>query len=424
MSKISKRVAIAATLVGLGACGQSFGVDGSVPVDGGAAPDDGMASDLGGPDGGTDAGADAGVDAGPPDAGGPCGGVTCGVDEACVRDVCLATCGGDLSGWDDALSGELTPLFNLCRGVTPRGAFLADDALEVYDLTSGQEGAVTTFEVSRFVAGPPDPPSPTPVGTATLTDVPEGVLTFAGGFLPVSPDGSRAAFGSSRSDFPFPGELYVMATDDGTLDAEVAGEGIFDAAFRDDDRIVVAAGGLGGTSGVALYQVDLAGASPSVARVGTTLGDANGAVAWSASGFALIGGFTFLGPWADGETGDKVFLVTEEAFDGVFNGRDPVEVGASPSPTGVFELRTPADEALGSSFVHLSNDTLVVTERDELFMLVRLAAYDLTFDPTVGATLDNERDLTTGALFFGVVEAGPDELLLGHADGALRVRRD
>ncbi len=258
---------------------------------------DGGAGDGGGSD--ARALADAGDDGGESTT---CAGAPCGAGHACVRDVCLATCGADASGWDGALAPGLTPIGSVCRTVDA----IAVSGSEAYDVTHATSGTTTTFTLSRWATGS-ESPTVSVVGTASY-EASASEMVFAGGYLALSTDGMRAVFGYTTDQAGYVGGLFDMATAGGTA-VEVGADGNFDATFRDTTDYFVN-GGIGGAPGV--YAGHAGGTTLEALVAG--LGDASGSVRfWVDQSVLLAGGSSFGGTtWADGSTsGSRVVVLTE-----------------------------------------------------------------------------------------------------------------
>lgn len=277
-----------------------FGCDGGTTpaVDGGVAGD---ASDGGAPgDGGGERDAPPIDDAG----GALCGGRACGAGHACVRDVCVATCGADASGWDGALAPELAVVGSVCREVDA----IAVSGSEAYDVTHTTSGTTTTFTLSRWETGS-ESPTVHVVGTARYEAPSDTVMLYGGGYVAVSTDGMHAVFGYTTSQVPgYVGGVFDMATGSGTT-IEIEADGNFDATFLDATDYYVN-GGIGGVPGV--YAGHASGMM--LEALVTGLGDASGSVAfWADESLLLAGGSSFgRTTWADGSTsGARVVVLSE-----------------------------------------------------------------------------------------------------------------
>jgi hypothetical protein len=368
---------------GLVACnnGTSGGGDAGAPVDA-AMPGD--AADGGAADGG--AGSDGGADAGSADAG-PCG--ACGADHACLRDVCVPTCGSDTTALDMALGASLSVVAAYCR--TPDAfAFVGS---HVYEVTHAGSGTMHTFTLARWNADGTTP-APTTLGTATYTAPDAATMVFTGGYLAVSPDESHAIFGYTTAGTVMVGGLFDLATASGMAVATDA-PGNFDVAFLDATHFAVNGGGLGMMGAQGLY-LGVAGAMGGT-QVATHLGEYSGSLGvWADQHLVLAGGTSFGAPWADGMTGDRVVVLDQAAL---LAASTPIDAATLP------QLSIP------SAFAMLSGGRLAHTrwgataiEAIEVRTLTR--ATDGTVNVSSPATL------STGALFTSAAAAGTDVALV------------
>ncbi|MDQ3035730.1 MAG: hypothetical protein M3Y87_25225 [Myxococcota bacterium] len=379
--------------------------------DGGDVGDAGMGRDARVEDDAQVADGGAG-DAGPGDAGAGDGGVegacegACEDDEACVRGVCLATCGGDLSGIDAALAAGLAPVVNVCR----MGSSALDviegtaGALRVYELSAATVGATTTFTLSRWsldAAGVAT--SSETIATATHEGhAPDAI--FVGGYLDVSDDESGAIFGYTTTDAGILGGVFDVEVGDGSVD-ELAAPGNYDGAWLDDARWLVNGLGLGGETGQGLYLHDTAGGSSR--RAVDELGAYSGSVA--VLGDVVIAGAAaaFGETWPDGVAmGDRVFVL------------DAAAVGAEPTISGWDDAL--AHFAAPSTFELIGGMRLASVVYDDAFMIAGFETRSLD-DGVAGWTIGAPESLLTGGTFTGVVAAGETRVLLDHAGGLLLV---
>ncbi|MCZ7686936.1 MAG: hypothetical protein M5U28_52620 [Sandaracinaceae bacterium] len=212
----------------------------------------------------------------------------CGSGEACVRGVCLATCGLDGAALEAALSAGLTPVASFCRAAAAFGVYASGDAVTVYDLTASTEGLTTTLVLSRWPLDPSGAaPAPIEVATATHAVAEASELVFAGSYLEVDPTGARALFGFTTSATGSPGEVVAVTLADGAV-TRLAAPGNFDAAWLDGTRFLVNGQGLDDRAdGQGLYVGDLSG-TPSALHVLTNMGDYSGSVV-ATSAYVLAG---------------------------------------------------------------------------------------------------------------------------------------
>ncbi len=376
------------------------GCDGEGPVDAGP-PDD-----AGGPPPDTGVAMDAGdVDAGPGRDGGDdacAGDGDCGAGEACLRAVCVATCGADLSGWDALLEAGLTPTRNLCLPASVR----ATRGAMVYDVVQGADGATTTFAIRRWTV---DDPTPATVATVRV-DEPAGdpwggATPFLGGYLALSDD---ASLGPSDGEALFgytvfaggnvPGE--VLRVDLATGDVvRYDAPGNFGAAWLGADFLVdgLAFGGV--DAGQGLYGYDASEAR--AVHVGSGLGSFSGSVL-ATSDYVLAGGF---------ESSPILFAVARADVADALSTQTPIDLSAVGA--------APVGPSIASSFWDPS-EALVATAD----YMGPLRVWTRTWSG--GAlTLAGERTIATDSTVFGSVHAVADRrLLLGHADGVLVVTED
>lgn len=354
---------------------------------GGNATDAGVLVDLGTSDGaaGNDAGSDGGTSV---DGGGIACTPACGADHACVRGVCIVTCGADVSGFESALAAGLSVVGSVCR--TPAALGFAGG--HVYELESETSGAETTFTLVRWSPGS-ETPTATTVGTAHYTAT-MAEMVYTGGYVAVSDDEMHAVFGYTTSITPgYVGGVFDLATGSGTA-TELPADSNFGAAFGDATHYYVD-GALGGTQG--LYRA--ASGDASFAQVVTGLGDASGSVAyWRDEDLLLAGGSAFASTWADGMMGDRVLVL------------DPAALASATSPIDgatVTQLDAP------SAFVLLPGGRLATLH----FMSSAPYAVDeidvRTLSRASGGALSvgTASPLTTGASFGNVSAAGSDIVL-------------
>lgn len=356
--------------------------------DGSPATDAGPASDASPEDG-------AVGDAGPP----RCGGAECAAGEACVRGVCLATCGADLAGWDAALAADLAPVHVFCRRADSFGTAIDAEGTRVLDVTASPGAAGTDLVLSEWRADPgAGAPSPTELATATVTHDADTLL-FAGGYVVAGTDG--VLFGYTLGDATFSGGVLLA---EGASVTELDATGNFDAAHGAGGFFVNGLGLEGaGATGQALYFLDPAG--PTAARIVTGVGSSSGGVAL-AEDYALVGGLddAFVG---------HVHVVSRAALEAAAAGgaaiADPPEVLAA------------AGGPLGSAFA-LVHESIVLPRYDASFALEALEAHPVeAWSEAEGATLGAATDLTTGPVFSAAYPAAEGGLLLRFAEGLLLV---
>ena len=382
---------VAAGVIGLG-CGGNAGSDAG-PGDSGAVQDAPVLAD---------APIDAGSDAGDVD-GGPCGG--CGAGQACLRGVCIASCGGDPAALDAALAAGLTPVAHVCRaGITALD--VVDGAPpRVYEVTTATSGTVTTFTLVRWtIEAGIDMPTASVLATATHDVGAAGSLVFAGGYVAVSPDEMHVLFGYTTTDAGFVGGVFDAAVGSMTV-AETAGPGNYDAAWLDGASWLVNGLGLGTAGGAAqgLYLHDGSGDR----QVAAAMGDYSGSVA-VLGGVVLAGGVP-AAAWPDGTMGDRVFVLDRAALLGAGAG------GVSAWTTAVSRLEVP------SSFELLSGMRIASLTYDASFAVSGIEARALSLG-VAGWTAAAPTALATGSTFSLVRGVGPTELLFVHAGGALLVQ--
>lgn len=348
-------------------------------------------------------------DAGPSDAGsGTACEPACAGGRACLRGVCVATCGADVAALEGALAVGLTPIVHACDvgggpfdaiEVTPGGA------LRVYALAADTSGTTTTFTLTRFALDAASGAG-TPETIATATHEGHAMdAIFVGGYLDVSPDESGAIFGYTTTDAGFVGGVLDVEVGDGTT-SEVAAPGNYDAAWLDADRWLVSGQGLGAETGAALYLRDT-GAGTSRTVVGA-IGAYNGSVA-RAGDVVLAGGVPEFGGggWPDGTAGDRVFVLDADA------------VIAATTPLSAWDDALARLEA-PSSFEVLGGMRLVSVVYDGSFMVAGFESR--TLSETDGAwEVGAPEPLVTGGGITSVVAVGDARALLVHAGGALLV---
>ncbi len=358
-----------------------------------------------------DAGADAGpgpVDAGREDAGGEDAAAPdatvdceCGSGEACVRGVCLATCGLDGAALEEALSAGLTPVASFCRAAAAYGVYVSGDEVTVYDVTASTDGATTTLVLSRWALDPSvTTPAPIEVATTTHAVTEETELVFPGGYLEIDPAGARAIFGFTTSGAGSPGDVVVVTLADGAV-TRLAAPGNFDAAWLDGTRFLVNGQGLDDRAdGQGLYLGDLSG-TPRALHVLTNMGDYSGSVV-ATSAYVLAGAVV------DGTFESRVRSFSRARLEVAIADEVAIDAGSDAAVSAVLD---PGGAAPASTFSPLGA-RLVTTPYGG--PLTSYAAAE-----TGGAiTLSDPRVLATGAAMTDALPAGAGRTLLVLFDGA------
>lgn len=343
-------------------------------------------SDAGIGDGGTDGGADAGP------------ACACDGDQACVRGVCVATCAADVSGFDAALGDGVTPIRNICRARAARSTRVEGSSVEVFDLTTEEEGALVHLIVSTWSL---TDTTPVELGRATYDRGTSTDTIFTGGYVAPSADGARALVGLTTSGAGFPGRVFAVSSAGGSaFDAP----GNFDAEHDGDRALIDALGVEGNGSGHGLYAVSTGGA-PSPRTVATELGDYSASIAVT-DDFVLAGGVSDFGTmWPDGSTGGRVFVLARARVEAAITSGTPI---AAFSDTSIQRF-----DDLATTFTRVG-EAIVTYDYDSL------RRYELTFDGTT-LTLSTPRTLAQGAVFSEALDAGTGRVLLAHASGLLLV---
>lgn len=377
---------------------------GNPPVDaggdaGGGGGDVGV-RDAGGGDAGGDAGVgDAGVvaDGGTDAAAASCATVRCSADHACVRGVCVPTCGADTSTFDAALAGGLAVVGSVCR--TPTALTYAGG--QMYELTASTSGLVTTFTLQRWTPGT-ETPAATTIATATYTAAAAGTMVFAGGYVAVAPDQMHAVFGYTTTLAGIVGGVFDVATGTGTA-TELPANGNYDAAFADGTHYLVN-GALGGAQGV--YRATSGGTS--LAQVVSHVGDASGSVVfWGDEGLVLAGGIAFATAWPDGATTGERVLVLDAAA--LASASAPIDGSTVPQLT------------MPSTFEMLPGARVASVHYDATYAVDAIQVRTLTRATGGGAvSVSSPTNLTTGSTFTSITAAGSD-VALGFSGGLLFV---
>lgn len=368
-----------------------------------AAVADAAVADAGRADAGTDAGA---TDAGAPDGGGDCTSTGCPAGEACVRGVCVATCGADASGWDAALGPGMTPVASFCRAADAFGVRIDGAATEVFDVTSSPVSGGTAITLSRWRADPAVEPSPAVVGMATATHG-ASALFFGGGYVAASPTGASVAYGYTLDDFS--GEVFEIATADGAVVALDA-PGNFDAAWLDADTVLVNGLGLEGAaeSGQALYAAELSGGAAVVRQIVRGLGSASGAVEVTGD-YVLAGGF-------DDAFQSHVYFLERSAVEAAAAGGPAITVDETDE---VLWEGAPVDSAFSIVHGFFVTRTYMSTEPYGVDEIVGRA---IAYSAEAGFRLGTRYVLATGAVFTDLYPAVEGRFLFRFAEGLLLVQ--
>lgn len=332
-----------------------------------------------------------------------CASVSCGDGEACVRGVCIATCGADVSGFDAALGAGLVPVASYCRRADARVVRESGATIEVWDVTSSTAGTTTTFTLSRWSPGETATPDATSIASTTHDTGDASIAVFTGGFLDLDAAGERALFGYTTSETGYPGELFVVTLADESV-ARVAAPSSFDAAWIDATHAVVTAAGLAGAAaGPGAYVGDLAASPASASQAITGLGAYSGSVIAGPS-LVIVGG-----------TSDAfephVYAVPRASLEAAIAAGAPLDVT---SDAAVSELVDASGAALPSTFSDV-HGRIVTTPYGG-----PLTSYAL--ESSGGeVTLSDARVLATGDTFTDAYAGGAGRILLAHGAGLLLV---
>ncbi len=369
---------------------------------GGDAPHDAF---LGVVDGSYDGGpiVDGGHDAATPDGGSDaaivaCSSATCSGTHACVRGVCVLTCGADTTSFDAALAAGLTVVQSVCR--TPKA--LAVVGANVYELDAATVAPTTTFTLTRWARGAEVPTTAT-VGTATFTGM-TGDSTFPGGFVAVAPDEMHALFGYTTSPMAGSGRMSVggvfdLATSAGTAVA-LSADNNYDATFLDATHFLVDGAP---SAGQGLYRGTTSTAT--LTQIASHLGEYSGSVEVFGTS-VLAGGTSIAANWPDGTTGDRVVVLDATALT---------------TGTAIVDGTTLTHLSMPSSFELLSGGRAASLHYDSSFAVDAIQTRLLTRDGTGVVSAAAPTNLTTGAVFTSVAAAGTD-IALGFQGGLLFVR--
>jgi hypothetical protein len=340
-----------------------------------------------------------------------CGDAFCASGEACVRGVCVATCGEDASGWSDALGEGLRPVASFCRAAAARAARVEGETLEVWDLTTTSEATSTTFVLSRWAASSAMP-AVTEVARGVHDTGSADVLVFPGSYLALAPSGGAAAFGYTTTAEGFAGGVFRVQRSDGAS-AELDAPGNFGAAWLDDDTLLVNGLGLDGEGGEqGLYAAVFAPSGVRIVHVASGLGVASGSVAVTSS-MVLVGGY-FEG------FESRAYALARARVEAVLAGTEPTMDVAAGADTA------PGIDLVGgfASTFDRAGTLLVVAEYDDAFMLTGLAGHEIvSYSAEGGLELAAPLALTRGGTFTSAHEAGAGQLLLAFGSGLLLVER-
>lgn len=398
--------------LGLVACdgddeGTDAGPDAGSTIDDAGTPDGGPGGDAGPADAGdSDAGdSGAGTDGGPVG----CEVTGCDTGEACIRNVCVDTCGADGSGWDAALDADLRVVGSFCRDAAAFGTRVDGVGTDVFDLTRASVSDGSELTLSRWPADPSTTPSPSTVATVAVSH--EGSL-FPGGYVEASPSGDAVAFGYTLADFS--GGVFRVRTADGG-EERLAAEGNFDAAWLDDATLLINGLGLGTDGGQGLYAAVFGVGAPTLLRVATGLGSASGSVAVG-SDYVLVGGL--FGTFPD--TAAEAYALPRAEVERVIAGErgEIVVATGDGTPDEGFE----ACAGCGTSTFALVHDHFVFVRRDASFTIEAIEARPVEgFSGSTGLTLGSAVEWTTGEAFTDALEASDDQTLLRFGGGLLLV---
>lgn len=328
----------------------------------------------------------------------------CDAGEQCVRGVCIATCGGDVSGFDAALGEGLTPVASFCRTASAYAVHASATDLLVYDLTTSVDGLRTVFSLSRWTLDPSvSTPSPVEVASATHDVASADESVFPGGYLAIDPTGAQAVFGYTTSAAGFPGGVFYASLTGGASVMEVPAPGNFDVAWMDPTHFVVDGSGLAELAfGQGLYVADLT-AAPRAVHVATNMGDYSGSVA--ASPAFVIGAAVI-----DGSFESHAYYFSKERVDTAIADATPIDTATD---SAVTEVLDPDGVALPSTF------STVRTRIVSTPFAGPLTSYAVALGAS-GPTLSDPRVLAT-ATFTDAMAAGDGHILLVHPSGLLLV---
>ncbi len=336
------------------------------------------------------------------------------VGQDCVADVCVATCGQDVSGLADALGEQVKVIANICA--TPNllsvDVNISDsdscETVTVYNLSTETDAdSNRIFSLDRYTLDPSVVmPEVQPVGSATV-NITGGVQSFAGGYLAIAPattnDGT-ALFGYTTADDGFPGEVIAMNTADGTY-GSMSANGNFDAVWIDDERYLLNGTSAGAVDeGLGVYHVDVSGNEPVIQRVVSGFGDFSGAVAIDhGRGLVFVGGFY-------SSDGDRVYVIPLADIDAALADGAPIDAAAT---AGIQSLTTPSSfSLLGDRFINFA------------FGAGEYRAQPFTVGSDDQVSLGAAELMASQAAFSGVTPIGIDRALIHHDNGVLLVSID
>lgn len=313
----------------------------------------------------------------------------------------MATCGGDLDGFANALGQGLTVVANLCLPPGNRSVRATGECEgTVFVGTQVSNGTATDVRVRSAVLDVRNP-NPTLQNVASvMVTPPAGASLFASSHVAPNADGTRVTSGYTRST-DFGGDLFILDTAGGAA-VTVNAPGNYDAAWL-DGTLLVNGTGLGALeSGQGIYAVQADGTG--VRRVLANQGDASGAVAvlpdWVLAG-AYGGDF----PVASGN--NLVFAVPRARLVSALTG----SALDAQLDQDIVKLQMPSD------FEWLGEGTLVTFN----YATMVLDAYTLQFSVAGAPSLSAASRFADGTVFFAVHRLGDGHALLSHADGALVV---
>jgi len=343
------------------------------------------------PDGGTSADAAPPTDAGAVDGGPVVECVGCTSDEICVAGVCVAGCGADGAALTASLGAGLTPVQNVCRAVSAvevRGS-------ELWDLTTTVSGNVTSFSVSRYTL---DSTSPTLFAESSYDTGLDTTMLFPSGYLAIDPSRAVAAYGFT-TNVDFYGALFLA---NGTTAPQLDAVGNFDAAFLDDDVLLInGLGSIATSEGQGVYAVDTRPSTPTGVHVLTNMGSFSGSVEATAD-YVLAGG-------VDDAFAGHVYVVPRASVVMALTGT-PIDV-----TVGATEVLDPGSQLIPSTFRVV--DGRLVT----LPFGGPITSYATSWDGSA-LTLSDPQVLATGGTFTDALAAPTTGTILVHGTGLLVTR--
>ncbi|WP_053230862.1 hypothetical protein [Sandaracinus amylolyticus] len=374
-----------------------------------ASDDASVGSDAGWADAGALGDAASEVDSAVQSDGGPTDGSAgacseCGEMQACVRSVCVDTCGADLSAWEGALGAGLVPVANFCRSADAYGVIgAAGRAPVVYDLLASTDDDDFVYAVSRWTAQTGMDIAPSEVATVRVEVDPAwgAARPFPNGFVAINADETALLFGYTVFVSPesVPGEIFRVTIGSGETTAFTA-PGNFDAAWIDDADFVVSGLGLGTVAdGHGLYAYDAS--EDETAHVATNLGVYSGAVGLTAD-YAIAGG-------SAADFSSQVFSVSRSAFDGAFASGTPIDMMLTGSRVAAGGMTIP-------SAFSISADGRQLTAAE---YMGPIRVWSVSQD-SGSLTLSPQPNLASGT-FTTAFAAGDGRVMLRHSDGLLLV---